>query len=230
MIRDAIKECDILLKSSPASMTKLISYGMVHKYRTKEFVFLEREKVDYVYFLISGHVALYKTNKKMERRIIYIQGPGMIINEVILQEAIASASCIALDDVEILFYSRKQILEIMQSDFVFTCAILDSMSRKIRRMYRQLGNASNSLHLERQIMSKIWKLGRDYGVEKEDHTEIGFDMTISFFADMLGSKRETVSRIIKTLSKQGLLSFEKNRFVINDMKKLEKMIEIEGEA
>ncbi|WP_310605550.1 Crp/Fnr family transcriptional regulator [Anaerosporobacter sp.] len=234
MIRNAINQCNILKQANPPTMTKLVSYGLLRKYKAKELIFMERQEVDRIYFLVSGHTAIYRTNKKLERRIIYIQGVGMMLNEVILQEEIASASCMALDEVEILSYSRKQMFEMMQNDFELTRAVMESMAIKIRRMYRQFANASNALHLERQIASKLWKLARDYGIHQEDANDeeerirIDFDMTISFLADMVGSKRETVSRVIKKLSDLGVVAYQRNRFEITSMKKLRSIFDIDS--
>lgn len=225
MIRDAIEQCEILKRATPGTMTKLISYGFIRKYKAKELIYMERQEIDRICFLISGHTAIYRTNKKMERRVIYIQGRGMMLNEEILQEEIASASCVALDHVEILSYSKKQMLEMMKEDFELSKAIMDSMVLKIRRMYRQFANATYALHLERQVASKLWKLAKDYGnyfvIDKEETSvEIDFDMTITFLADMVGSKRETVSRVIKKLSDQGVVKYRRNRFEIVNMDKL----------
>ncbi|MGO5054025.1 Crp/Fnr family transcriptional regulator [Lachnospiraceae bacterium LCP25S3_G4] len=234
MIRDEIEQCEILKRANPATMAKLVSYGFVRKYKAKEYIFIERQEVDCIFFLIDGHTAIYRTNKKLERRVIYIQGAGMMLNEVILQGEIASASCVALDQVEILSYSKKQMLEMMEDDFELSKAIIESMALKIRRMYRQFANASNSLHLERQIASKLWKLAKDYGILKEkaygdeSGIEIGFDMTISFLADMVGSKRETVSRVIKKLTDQGVIQYRRNRFEITGMEKLKSIFNKES--
>lgn len=232
MVRDAIEQCKILKSANPTTMTKLVSYGLIRKYKAKELIFIERQDIDRVLFLICGHTAIYRTNKKLERRIIYIQGSGMMLNEVVLQEEVASASCVALDHVEILSYSKKQMIEMMEGDFELSKAIIDSMALKIRRMYRQFANASNSLHLERQVASKLWKLAKDYGkpiyVNKNERSiEISFDMTISLLADMVGSKRETVSRVIKKLSDQNMVEYHRNRFKILSMKKIKTIFESE---
>lgn len=233
MIGNAIEQCEILKKVNPPTRTKLIFYGVIRKYKAKELVFMERQDIDRIFFLIKGHTAICRTNKKMERRVIYIQGSGMMLNEVVLQEEIASASCIALDQVEVLSYSKKQMLEMMEGDFELSKAIIDSMALKIRRMYRQFANASNALHLERQVSSKLWKLAKDFGKSctvdnDETSMEINFDMTISFLADMVGSKRETVSRVIKKLSDEKVVKYYRNRFVILSMEKLKSIFDTDS--
>ena len=46
------------------------------------------------------------------------------------------------------------------------------------------------------------------------------NLSITYLADMLGSKRETVSRQVKRLTELGLINMERNRITIPDMKKI----------
>lgn len=43
--------------------------------------------------------------------------------------------------------------------------------------------------------------------------EIDFDLSISFLAEMVGAKRETVSRQVKALTNRGLIEVHKKRFL-----------------
>ena len=59
---------------------------------------------------------------------------------------------------------------------------------------------------------------RDGGVE------IDFDLSISFLAEMVGAKRETVSRQVKALTNRGLIEVHKKRFFIKDRERLKNFI------
>ena len=54
----------------------------------------------------------------------------------------------------------------------------------------------------------------------DDGTLIDFDLSITYLAELLGSKRETVSRLVKQLSEAGLVEYRKNHFFIPDREKL----------
>ena len=49
---------------------------------------------------------------------------------------------------------------------------------------------------------------------------IDFDMSITYLADLVGSKRETVSRYVKLLSDNDLIVVRKNRFIIKNRENL----------
>lgn len=45
---------------------------------------------------------------------------------------------------------------------------------------------------------------------------IDFDLTITYLADLVGSKRETVSRQVKILVSKQLILLHKNRIIVKD--------------
>ena len=73
------------------------------------------------------------------------------------------------------------------------------------------------LHLmERKIAAKLWKLGRDFGVDTEDGVMIDIDLTITLMADLVGAPRENVSRACKVLTDRGLIRYGNKRFILTD--------------
>lgn len=69
----------------------------------------------------------------------------------------------------------------MEHDFEFTKAVMKSIGRKTRRLYRQLCNTSNTVHVDCQVASKLWKLARDYGEAGPKGIRIKFELSNSFF-------------------------------------------------
>lgn len=222
-IQEACKCCKVLKDLDEKTMERLTSVGMLRTYQKDELIFRQQEEVTRIYFVISGYVALFRINHNQDKKIIFLYSGGNMINEVILEEPVASIGCQAIKEVCVLSFSRHQLLSIMEQDFELSRRILWSATRKIRRLYRQLANTANMVPLEQQVASKLWKLGRDFGVEKADGTQIDFDMTITFLADMVGAKRESVSRVVKKLGEQSIVSSQNRRVMIYDMEALKKV-------
>ena len=216
-LKEACQVPKVLQEASQATQAKLVTYGLLRMYKKGEIIFRDQEEVDRFYFVVSGYINLYKVNKKQNQKVIFIYGEGEMVNEVLIDQGKASINCEALSDVITLSYSRKQLLEMMEHDFGLTMAVMKSSVKKTRRLYRQLANTSNMVNVDCQVASKLWKLARDYGEDTQEGVKIKFELSISFLADMVGSKRETVSRIVNRFSKEGLLKTRRNIFIIVDM-------------
>ena len=108
----------------------------------------------------------------------------------------------------------------MKYDFELCKNIIISLSMKTRRMYRQLKNTPPSIKIEKKLAAKIYKLGRDYGVETEEGIVIKMNLTVTYLADLLGSQRETVSRALKILQDKKLISYKDKIILIYDLNKI----------
>ncbi|WP_180272752.1 Crp/Fnr family transcriptional regulator [Konateibacter massiliensis] len=219
-IKEACTIPKILQYANASTKERLVTCASLKTFQKGEFIFQDKENVSQLYFVIKGYVSIFKVNKKQDKKAIFVYGEGEMLNEVIIQEPVASVSCEALGEVIILVIPRGVFLELLEQDFGLTKAILGSLAVKVRRLYHQLGNTSNMMNLERQVAAKLWRLAKDFGVSEKDEVQINFDLSITFLADMIGSKRESVSRAVKCLSEKGIIRAERNRFYICDMEQL----------
>ncbi len=215
-LREAFAIAEIVRSANPATHTALASFAVLNHVRRGEHVFRDRDEVHTVYIVVAGMVSLYKINSLGERRVVFALGPGKMINEVILDDLPASVNCEALEDSLILCFESEKFLDAMSRDFEFSKAVVDSLSNKVRRLYRQLKNASGSLRGDKRLAAKLWKLATDYGVPDDDGVRIDARLSVTYLADMLGAKRETVSRQLGTLAERGLVAVRRNDFVVPD--------------
>jgi CRP/FNR family cyclic AMP-dependent transcriptional regulator len=186
----------------------------VKKLKKGEILFSERQKVDYIYIVLQGKVTMYRLSEKGQKRVVYILNKGEIINEVIFDDITASISCEGFENSEIISISKIDLLNIMQQDFKFTEIILCSMSKKIRRLYRQIKNTVPT-KMDKRVAAKLWKLSKDYGVETEEGVLIDVKINITYLAEMLGSSRETISRAVKELEKMDMVKIKQRKFIVN---------------
>lgn len=210
------EQVNVVKEGSPESRAAFEKIARVKQFGKGEHIFIDREPVSCFYFLITGYISLYKISNSMENKVIFICSSGEMINEVMIQDVYASINAQTLSNCVVALVDKEEMRRLMAKDFLLSEAVMKSMAVKIRRLYRQLKNTPNAVHLDKQIAAKIWKLSRDYGIRREDGIEIDFDISVSFLAEMVGAKRETVSRQLKKLIEQELVTVSKKRFVIPD--------------
>lgn len=219
-IHEAVSLVEVFGQACPESIQALSACGTIRHFAKGEHLFLDKQPVKTLYIVISGLVTLYTIDSQGEKKVIFILDKGKLINEVILQGGTDSINCEVFEDVQLLCFDKQAFLEIMQRDFALAKGVLDSLAIKVRRLYRQLKNTPSSVRSDKRIAAKLWKLSRDYGIPYENGTKINMDLSITYLADMLGSRRETVSRLLKTLAGQGLIRLENGHMVIPDRDKL----------
>ncbi|MCR3759219.1 Crp/Fnr family transcriptional regulator [Clostridium felsineum] len=219
-LKETFKQVEVLQNVNLNTLKALENYGSLKRIKKGEHIFRDKDQVSVIYIVIEGLAALYKINSVGEKKVIFVFGKGKMLNEVIFQEMFASVNCEVLEEALILCFPKDKLIKIMEKDFELTKAILDSMAIKIRRLYRQLKNTTNSIRGDKKIAAKLWKLSGDYGIKVKEGIKINMELSITYLADMLGSKRETVSRQLKILSEKNLVILKRNEFIIPNREKL----------
>lgn len=215
-----IKDLEVFKGLSNITYESILKYGEIKRYSQGEIIFQDRQEVNTIYIVVSGTVSLFKTNENGQRKVIFILGKGTIINEVIIQDLHASINCEVFEEGEILGIHKEDMVRMMKDDFELCKRVIMSLSTKTRRMYRQLKNTPPSVKLEKKLAAKLYKLGKDYGIEYNNGILINMTITVTYIADLLGSQRETVSRALKSLQKENLILYKDKKIFIFNLKEL----------
>lgn len=178
-----------------------------------ENLFLENNQVDNIYFLLEGNVTLYKENFNGKKKIIYMIGPGNFINEAAIEGLPSSVSCDIFQDSKLLMIAVSAMKNLFRKHPDFSLVFMESMSKKMRRLYRQIKNSS-AISMEKKIAAKLWKLSRDYGTQDGEWMRLSIKVSNILLAEMLGTNRETISRGMQKLVEKELIQKKDGRFYI----------------
>jgi len=184
-----------------------------------ELLFSEKSEVTNVYIVLDGKVSLFRISEIGQKRVIFILGRGEIINEVIFDGLPSSINCEAFEGSIVIGFNKNALCYCMSRNFELTQNMMNSMGKKIRRLYRQLKNTV-SINMDKKLAAKLWKLSRDYGITTDEGTLIDLEISVTYLSEMLGSTRETVSRCISDLQRQGLIMYKGRHIVVRDREEL----------
>ncbi|WP_320047803.1 Crp/Fnr family transcriptional regulator [uncultured Ilyobacter sp.] len=229
MIKDEnyLKNIPAFYNLEKETIEKLKKAGELFELKKGNMLFFEKDLVNKIYIIIRGKISIFRYSQKAQRRVIYILGDGEFINEVIFDDLPSSVNAEAFEKTLLIKYDKKELEEIMESDFQLTKNITNSMGKKVRRLYRQIKNTI-PLGLDKKVAAKLWKISKDYGIscnlngyncrdfreECVPWTGINFSLTITYLADMLGSSRESVSRELKKMESKGYIKWEGKKLLV----------------
>lgn len=153
-------------------------------------------------------------NEFGERKVIFILNEGEIINEVFLSDVTSTVTCEAFEKSTIIKFSKKDFIDIMENDFNLVKSIIKVLEHRDRRLCRQLKN-STYIKIEKKLAAKLYRLNREFGVKKGQWYFLDVPgVTVTYLADMLGCKRETLSRAMKILQNDNLVKIEGKKIYI----------------
>lgn len=197
------------------TLSLLVQKGVTKNLEKGQHLFFDKDKIDSVYILLQGKVSVYKISETGQKKVAFILDRGNLINEVALDDLPASINAEVFEECKVLVFKKSDFLDIMEKDFNLTRNVLNSLSLKMRRLYRQIKN--NPSKIEKRLAAKLWKLARDYGIEVLDGTLIDLNITVTYLGDMLGCARETTSRGMKKLEELNLIRMKERKILVPDM-------------
>lgn len=217
---EIIKALDIFAGVKEEILEKIAEKGKISDIEKGKVLFRAQEPATHICLQLAGKSIIYNLTHEGKRKILFICGKGMLLNEHVFNDHATSMYCETIEKSKIFMIPCKDFINIMQEDFKLAKNVMGTQEKKIWRLSHQLKNTMSSIYLERKLAAKLWKLARDFGIQTEDGIEIDVNMTASFLADMLGVSRETTSRTCATLIENGLILVKKKRIIIGNPEKM----------
>lgn len=215
----------LVLDHIPLTVRKrLFDIGKLQVYKKGATIFRVQEEVQHIYFVVEGYVSLFRDSKQGEKKVIFICAPSEVLNEVILERPVSSITAKALTETTLLKVKRQDLSQLMKEEYELSTMMFKSLSQKTRRLYHQATNFHGNYSLEARLASKVWKLMKDHGYQCSMGTMLRFDVSVTFLANLLGAKRESVSRILSVWKKEGIIIHKDNRLIVPDMQVLSDMV------
>ena len=211
-----IQRLELFQGVSSETMNKIMKLGKVMKFPKGKQLMRMKEEITSVYVQLSGKSIIYNLTGTGKRKILFVCGKGMLLNEHIFNVHVSTVYCETIESSEILVFPVEEFVKLMAEDFELTRKIGMAQEKKIWRLGHQLKNTTSSISMERRLAAKLWKLSKDFGTDTGEGREIGVDLSITFLADMVGAPRETISRICKSFVESGVIMMNKKRIIIRN--------------
>jgi len=148
--------------------------------------------------------------------ILSILNDGDFFGEMsLLDGEFRSANVIALDDTDVLTLNRKDFLAVLSEYPKIAIQLLKEMAHRLRISDRQIASLSLS-DAEKRIALCILRIADEQGVIKKGQVNIPKAPIQQNIANMSGTSRETVSRALKLLEKQGYVERNGRELIIQN--------------
>ena len=148
----------------------------------------------------EGFVVLRATFSKPSRSIITCEaGPGRLV----LPPAPSEVLC-AIEPARLALISPRARDELLTLPIVAR-RMLDQMAFTLGEKHEALAIFAQTRHVER-VRRKLFQLARAYGHVARDGVRIDFPITHALLAQMIGSSRETVTRALEQLQRDGIVA------------------------
>jgi len=197
-------------------LIRIVKLGVRQKYKKGNIVVLEQESGAALFVIITGKVKVVRTDEDGREVILSMFGPGEFFGEMSLLDGLArSASVVATVKSELFMIHRRDFLQLLQEYPQVAISLLAELAMRLRKADMQIKSLSLKDAAGR-VANVLLMLSDDLGVFRKGKVEIEDLPLQQDIANMAGTSRETVSRMIHHFIRNGEVELKGNQLTISD--------------
>jgi len=197
---------------------------LTRKYRKGMIIFMEGEPGDGLYFIKEGRVKISKMTSDGREQILHLLKQGDVFAEVTLFDGGPfPATSEVLEDSVIGIIRNQDIDRLIKNYPDLAVRLLKIMSKKLRMAQIQIRDLALKDTYGRMV-GMLLKLGNEYGEKCEQGLRITIPLGRQELANMIGTSRETVTRILSDFKKSKVIELDKQEIIITNEKKMKEWI------
>tara|TARA_A100001037_G_scaffold267347_1_gene260131 strand:- start:60 stop:740 length:681 start_codon:yes stop_codon:yes gene_type:complete len=189
------------------------------KYSKSDIILMEDEVGDTFFIILEGSVKVTRDSEDGREVILAVLSSGNFFGEIsLLDGKTRSANAIALEKTSLMLLKRNDFLQLLKEIPQISISLLSELAKRIRKTDEQVENLAFS-DAEKRIGISILSISEQLGVIKNGLVKIPKLPFHQDIANMAGTSRETVSRMLKLLETKKLITRNSNELSFVDYNK-----------
>jgi len=189
----------------------ILGIAEVRRYAAHELIFYEGEEGHGFFMVVRGMVEIYKVGSDGKKQILHIFGPGEPFGEVVVFEGKRfPAHAEAMEPTEVLYFPRKEFLNLLKERTDLALRMLGLLSRRLRELAALVETLSLK-EVTARLAAYLYYLH-----QRDNSRTLELQVSKGQIANFLGTVPETLSRALRRLSDEGLIEVEGKRITIKD--------------
>ncbi len=217
-----LKYVPIFSELDDSILGRIEELGVTRSYKKDMLIMDENnDNTSGLFIITKGSVKVTRNDSEGKEIILTILGEYEYFGEMsLLDGENPSANVSAMEDTELFFIGREQFMQLIEYNPKITHALLEGLIRRLRAADDKIKSLS-LLKAEGKIVTAIIQLAELSGIMKQGLVEVDLPFQHDI-ANIAGTSRETVSRVLHSLEKKGLIQLDGSKIRIpnyNNFKK-----------
>lgn len=212
---EALRAIPLFGSLDEAALEELAGLLIDRKLPKDAVIFEEGSPGDYMYLIQEGQVKVTKISEDGREKILEMLGAGAFVGEMALVDREPrSASVKTTRPCTLLALSRQDFLGLVRENPEIAMGLIRELSRRLREINEQV-RALLFDRVEGRTRRILSRLARDPIPGRPDRRTTAA-VTHQQLADLVGTSRETITRVVKELKDSGWLTQHGKRYEVPD--------------
>jgi CRP-like cAMP-binding protein len=212
--QELLRTVPIFSELSDGDITSLAGLSSRRRFPKDTVVFFENEEGDFFFMILEGRIKVTILGDDGREVILSMLGPGDFFGEMaLLDNEPRSATAIAVEESELLQLHRTDFQTVLTDNRSIQSALIRILTARLRRANHQISTLA-LLDVYGRVARVIVDMAREEGRRLRDGRIAFRRATHQEIANRIGTTRETVTRMLKDLERQGLIHIEGKEIVV----------------
>lgn len=223
-ILNSMRQCVLLQSLSLEQFDKIVGSSHIIEIADNDILFEQGDALNNIYLLISGGIKLQRLSPTGDEKVFEIIRPGHTFAEAVLFLGGSKypLSAISVSSSVVVAINAQCYLQLLNESNVLCMSLLAKLSQRLHKMVNEV----DRLTLHNATFRLVDYLLSHVPEEQHQHTNIILQEPKNVIASLLSIKPETLSRTLKSLSKQGLIRLEGSTIELLEINKLRALISL----
>jgi len=209
----SLKKVELFDSLSFEELSQITGRMAIKSFKKNEVILYEEDTNEFMYIILDGEAKVIQVTEDGKEIILAMHRAGDFFGELSLIDGkTAPASVVAMKHSMTAIISKDDFFSLIVSQPKVLQKLLLILCTRFRESLGmiQILNFNNALQ---RIKTLLLNLSDKYGEEEKEVTVIRIKLTHQNIAEMTGMTRETVTRAIDKLQKDGEITILKDRLV-----------------
>ncbi|MDD4866721.1 MAG: Crp/Fnr family transcriptional regulator [Mycobacterium sp.] len=204
----------------PAVAAELTTQLAVAHFAGRQQIFVEGQRGDQLYIVISGMVGLGHRCPDRRSHLLAIAGPSDIFGELSLFDpAPRAATATALTEVDVVAVDRQTFQTWIAEHPRIAERLLRMLARRMRRTEDDLCDLI-STDVAGRVAKHLLRLSHRFGVQDDGAVRVTHNLTQADLAQLVGACRETVNKVLADFAGNGWIRLDTKSILITESESL----------
>jgi len=218
------KEIPIFSNLSPEEIQTFIYIAKERFFEKGQAIFYEEDMGTSFYIIVSGQVKIVMLSSDGREHILGVLKDKDFFGEMsLLDGEPRSATAIALEDVKVLSISRDAFMKLLRENPDICLKILVTLSKRLRQTDKRVESLA-FLSAPGRVARTLLEFAKEHGEKKDDDIHVHHKMIRQEFANIAGTSRETLTRVLMDFQGEGILTVKKNLIILHSLNRLKEKI------
>lgn len=215
------REDHLFCHLGPEALARLESIRQTSVYPKGAVLFVEGQPCRGLFILCSGKVKLSTSSSQGRSMIVGIAETGEVLGlSAAMSEGVYAVNAHTLEPTQVNFIPREEFLHFLQEQSDVAYRVARQLSLDLRRAYQQVSRIALAPTARAKLIGLLLEWGEREPQAAGKARRFQLRLTHEEVGEMIGSSRETVTRLLNDLRRRGLIQIKGAQVVLPDPARL----------